>query len=60
MTNQNQQKIAELEEKIRKLQEIYKSDVRESYREAQQTQEMIQMLNRRLEMLRDEEKRGKN
>lgn len=52
MNETNKQKIKEIEEKIKKLQEIYKSDVRESYREAQQTQEMIQILNRRLEMLR--------
>jgi transcription elongation GreA/GreB family factor len=47
-----QKKVQELEKRIKEMQEIYKSDVKESYNEAQQTQEVIHHLQRQLDSLR--------
>lgn len=48
------EKIRKLKEKIKELQKIYKRDVCESFREAQQTQDMIEQLNKQLEYLKIE------
>ena len=52
------EKIAKLENKIKEMQKVYKSDVRESYREAQQTQEIIHNLNAPLQRLKVDSQNG--
>jgi transcription elongation GreA/GreB family factor len=52
-------KITDLEDKIKKLQEIYKDDIGASYKEAQQTQEMIHLYQTQLELAKKDKKQTK-
>lgn len=51
--SKKEEQIKKLKQKVLKLQNIYKSDVKESYREAAQTQELILQYQSQIERLKE-------